>query len=1339
MVRLLIRWALNNPLVVILLSVALVIFGVYAFLHVNVEAYPDPAPPLIEVIAQFPGGSAEEVERQVTVPLEVTLAGMPGLKTTRSQSLFGLSDVKCQFEYGTDYLAARQEVINRLQFTQPLPPGVQPQLSPESPTGEIYRYSLNCPKDGSGKDLYTLNDLKALQDWVLEREFRRVPRIVDVTSFGGTVKRYEIHPDPDRMKQLGITLGQVQAALTNANANVGADYVIQGPVAMNVRSIGLFGGGRDPVSVVLGMDKQALDAYQDACLAEALGLLRRDQRDALWQLLAEKKYAATADTDGKAVNGDVESGEKGLRRVAGIVERLRLAADGQKVDPPLSEEEQKQADAFQRLRAALVRAEEDAEQTPGVLDRLRAALGQKKESGLAPEEQRLVDEARRVVAGYSSRALSPSLTEEEKGEVDRLRRWVAARASARLREEEGSRIREIRNIVITSVNNRDILLEDIVEGGRLQPGERPGDRGVVVGHQTRLGRVSQARPQQVQTAAATYRVVDSKGRLAWRDEEDKVECIVLLRKNEDSLPALKDVEAKVAELNDPSTGKMLPGVVIEPYYDRTELINVTTDTVQENLLVGIMLVVVILFMFISNVRAAFIVAINIPLALLFAFAVLFLRGKSANLLSIGAVDFGIIVDSTVIMVENIYRHISSGEYRELPLKERILHACHEVETPLLFSTLIMVCAFIPLFTMSGPEGQIFGPMAHTYAFALAGALMLALTLAPVMCLLLFKHLKPAPDNFLVAWLKNSYLRQLDRVLRHRYIALALFAVIIGFTGAYALPRLGHEFMPELEEGNLWVRGRFPLNVSLDRVTENADEVRHILCSYPEVETAVVQIGRPDDGTDVAGFYNIELFVPLLPQKEWPKTVEQTGWRRWLHGAKRAPTKEELVKEMNAELSAKLPGADFNFSQNIRDNVMESLSGVKGDNSVKIFGPDLEKLDDLAEKMRDRLQKVPGVVNVGVFSIKGQTNMEFRVDLEKCRKWGVSANDVNTVIQTALGGKAYSTMIEGEKQFDITVRWPQGRRGSETDILDIPVDISNNQVVLAAGPSATPNPLGTGMQPPAVPGSPVDTRNPISNTPRRTLRDFVTPVGPNGKPDPHGHFVRSGASTIYREQSQRLIAVKFSVRDRDLGGAVAEAREKTKDLFQSPYRSEWSGEFEEMEQAEGKLLWIIPLSLGLIFVLLYIAFRSVVDALLVFANVVALSLGGIWALLLTGTNFSISAAVGFVSIFGVAIMDGLLLVSYFNRMRAHGMPLRDSILEGASKRVRPVMMTALTAVFGLLPAAFSDRIGAQTQRPLAIVVVGGMVTTLFLTRYLMPLLYSFYGHREPPEGAGGMAH
>jgi cobalt-zinc-cadmium resistance protein CzcA len=759
------------------------------------------------------------------------------------------------------------------------------------------------------------------------------------------------------------------------------------------------------------------------------------------------------------------------------------------------------------------------------------------------------------------------------------------------------------------------------------------------------------------------------------------------------------------------------------------------------------------------------------------------------------------------MVENIYRHLSSGEYPELPLKARILHACHEVEKPLLFSTLIMVCAFLPLFTMTGPEGQIFGPMAQTYAFALGGALMLAVLLAPVLCLFFFKHLQPTPDNFLVRYLKASYLRMLDRCLRHRWLTLGLFGVAVAATVLYAIPHTGREFMPELEEGNLWIRGTFPLNMSLDQVADDAGKARAIIASSPEVESVVPQIGRPDDGTDPTGFYNVEVFVPLRPEKDWPRTEKQTGWRRWLHGARRARTKEELVAQMNAELNRKLPGVDWNFSQNIRDNVMEALSGVKGDNSVKIFGPDLHELERVANKVKDRLKDVKGLENVGVFSIEGQTNLEFRVDLQKCKQWGVSAADVNNVIQTALAGRSFTTMIEGEKQFDVTVRWPKARRDSETAILEIPVDISDrNQVVPSPGPGPNPNPSGTGQPPPPPVGSQTFTGNPITNTPRLTLRKFVSPVGRDGGPlgfrltdavlaalgaggvpeavlhklaafkgrnfetradvlaalartlskeeleryqmavlvqasgaDSPGGFERAGASTIYREQGERLIAVKFSVHGRDLGSAVAEAREKTSDLLQAPYRAEWSGEFQEMEEAEGKLMVIIPASLGLIFLLLYLAFRSIIDALVVLANVVALSLGGIWALLLTGTNFSISAAVGFISIFGVAIMDGLLLVSFFNQYRAQGMPLREAILHGGEKRVRAMLMTDLTAVFGLLPAAFSTRIGAQTQRPLAIVVVGGMITTLLVARYLMPVLYSFYGYREPPSGAGSMAH
>jgi cobalt-zinc-cadmium resistance protein CzcA len=1200
MVRKLIEWALNSPLVVILIVVALACYGVFAFIHVNVEAYPDPAPAIIEVIAQFPGASAEEVERQVTIPLEVTLAGMPGLKYTRTKSMFGLAHLRNQFEYGYDYDKARQEVINRLQFTQPLPPGVTPQLSPESPTGEIFRYTLNCPKDAGGRDLYTPNDLKSLQDWVLEREFRRVPRVIDVSSSGGSVKRYEIHPDPDRLKAYGITLAQLQTALQNANANVGGDYVIQGHVAMNVRSVGLFGGGLDPVQEVMG----------------------------------------TKDPDPAAA-------------------------------------------------AALEKAEQ--ENSP-----LRGELREAQ------------------------------------------RRRVALAASARLREEENERLREIRKLVVTSINNKEILLEDLVEGGRLHAGDPVGVRGVVVGNQTRLGRVGLSKPREALTPTGIHRVTDADGKILWRNENEKIQCIVLLRKGEDSLPALEGIRKKIEELNAPDSDRMLPGVQIEPYYDRTDLIHVTTETVEENLAVGITLVILILFMFVSNVRTALIVAINIPLALLFAFSMLYARGKSANLLSIGAVDFGIIVDSSVIMVENIYRNLATGEFAELTIKERILKATREIDRALLFSTGIMVCAFIPLFTMRGPEGQLFAPMADTYAFSLCGALLLAMTLTPVLCMFFFKTLKPVEDNFLVRFLKSRYLWQLRVCLKYRWTTVVFMTALILGT-ASLIPSLGREFMPELEEGNLWIRGTFPLNVSLERVADDADKARGILSTYPEVEAVVLQIGRPDDGTDPTGFFNVEIFAPLRPQKEWPTRFEQSGWRGLLYGRQRSRTKEELVHEMNAELTRKLVGVDWNFSQNIRDNVMESLSGVKGDNSLKIFGPDLEALEDLADKVKNKLRTVRGIKNVGVFNIVGQTNLEFRVDLDKCKRWGVSAADVNNVVQTALGGKAFATMIEGEKMFDVTVRWPMWRRGSESSILDIPVDITNNQVILATGPAWTPSSSGYGLTAPAKGGSLIDAGNPISNTPRLLLRDVVSPVGKNGKPDPNGSFERAGASTIYREQGKRFIAVKFSVRGRDLGGAVGEAREQVKDLIHSPYRAVWSGEFEEMEEAEARLMFIIPLSLGLIFILLYMAFHSLIDAIVVFSNVFDLAVGGIWSLYLTGTNFSISAAVGFVSLFGVAIMEGLLMISYFNALRAQGLLVNEAIVQGAAKRVRPVMITAMTAILGLLPAALSTRIGAQTQRPLAIVVVGGMMMTLFLDRYLMPVLYSFYGHREPPAGSGDLAH
>jgi len=1219
MVRRLVEWALSSPLIVLLLAAALIGVGVYSFKHINVEAYPDPAPAAIEIVAQWPGASAEEMERLVTTPLEITLAGMPGLKATNSKSLFGLTHLRNVFQYGVPYEQARQEVINRLaMINQPLPLGVTPQISPASPIGEIFRYTLKGPKDALGNDIYTLNDLKALQDWLVEREFRRVPRIIDVTSYGGTVKRYEIQPDPDRMKEKGITLNQLSNALANSNANVGGDYLITGQTVKVVRCIGVIGGGKDPMEATFAMN--------------------------------------------------------------------------------------------------------------------------------TPEE-----------------------------------------AAAYLRDQERLRCNQIREIVVTSNNYKPIRVGDVVDGGPLPFKEARSNKGVVVSHQTRLGRVSQDRFMGYKLTDASLTALRAEGlpetvllelgplkgkefkdeepfsrELAkilhggerdrykqlvmdksanWRHADEKVQCVVLMRKGEQSLPALAGVKAKVDELNKP--GRLLPGVTLEPYYDREELVHLTTHTIVHNLVVGIVLVTMILLMFLSNVRTALIVALNIPLALLFAFSVLYLRGKSANLLSIGAVDFGIIVDSAVIMVENIYRHLASGEHAGLPLRQRILLSCGEIDRALFFSTAIMVCAFIPLFTMHGAEGELFGPMAQTYAFALGGALLMALTLTPVLCLLFFRNFKPVGENIMVRFLKNRYLWLLGVCLRHRWVTIGVMVGLMAITALWPMRYVGREFMPELEEGNLWIRAIFPVHISLDATMDPIKKAREIMTSgsYPEVSAVLVQMGRPDDGTDPGGYNNVEIFVPLKPETEWPVVKRPSGkeTRRSHH---------EIVADLSADLEHKIPGVEWAFSQYIRDNVMECISGVKGDNSIKIYGPDLNKLEELAELAKKELSKIQGIHDTGIYHVMGQSNFEFVVDKEKCDRWGVQVADVNNVINTAVHGNPLTQMIEGEKTFDITLRWPFVKRQDESSILEIPVDIGNVNLSQGLAPGTQQTPWTGSASGPATGGTSVpnpaqgNVNNATYNSflPRLRLKDLVSPVDQYGQRDPSGSFTRPGGSIITREQGKRFIAVKFSVReDRDLASAVDEVREKTAHLFQPPYRVQFGGEFEQMEDAEGRLMFYIPASLTLIFLLLYIAFRSLLDALAVLSNVLAIAVGGIWSLYLTNTNFSIAAAVGFVSLFGVGIMDGLLLISYFNALRAKGLSVNEAIMEGSAKRLRPMLMTDLTAILGLLPAALSTAIGAQTQRPLAIVVVGGMITILVLTRCLMPVLYTFYGHREPLADTSHMAH
>ena len=1052
MVHAIITWSLHNRFIVILGVLALIAAGFYSAANLNVEAYPDPTPPLVEVIAQNPGASPEEMERLVSRPLEIVLNGMAGLEALRSTSIAGLSDIKCQFTYGTDYREARQDVLNRIT-TVDLPEGVKPHLSPWSPTGEIVRYVLEGPG-------YTTNQLKAVQDWVLNPLLKQVPGVIDVTGYGGTVKQYQVLLDTRLLKQYHLTMAQVEEAIARSNANVGGDILTLGTQSHNVRAVGLLGGGKDPLDP------------------------------------ANVSNAAAIETE--------------------------------KLD-------------------------------------------------------------------------------------------------------------DIRDVVVaTSPDGTPVYVRQVAQ--------------VIVGHQPRQGIV---------------------GRGA---DDDVVEGIVMMRKYEKSLPTSEAVAAKMMEIE---LEKLLPrGMRLKVFNQRTDLVHVTTHNVLHNLVVGIGLVIAVLFIFLGDLASAGIVALVIPLALLYAITILYVQGKSANLLSIGAVDFGIIVDSSVIIVETIYRHITEhGADRSRPLIDRIADASHEVERPLLFSTMIIVCAFLPLFSMTGPAGAMFGPMAATYAFSILGALMLSVTLAPVLCSFFFQNKTEEKETLVDRAMKWVYSRVLNHVLRFRMATLLAMGGLLAFTIAL-VPGLGGEFMPELEEGNLWIRALMPRTVSREEAARMAPRLREVIASVPEVRGVMSQVGRPDDGTDVTSFFNLEFNVPLRPMEEW-----RDGMTRHL-------IEDELTRKFR-----EFDGLNFSFSQLIRDNIDEALSGIKGANSVKLIGTDLNTLEETAKRVVKILRSVPGIENVGVFHIVGQPNLEIQIDRRACARYGVNVADVEEVIQVAIGGRAFSEMVEGEKRYDIVLRLPKDLRDDPGDIARIPVDVKGHE---------------------GTPGA----RIPLSH-----LAKII----------PH----KAGASYIYRENNRRFIPIKFSVKGRDLASAIAEARRKVLDpdtgaMLPPGYRIEWSGEFAQMQAANRLLAIMVPLSIVLIMVLLYSMFKSMKDALLVMAGVMPAAMGGIWALKLTQTNFSISAAVGFISIFGVAVQNGVLLISYFNQMRATGATVREAVTHGAELRLRPVAMTSLTAILGLLPAALATSIGSQAQKPLAIVVVGGISTALLLTLYLIPALYSYFPAPRGPN-------
>jgi heavy metal efflux system protein len=1024
-----IEFSLKRRTMALAVMFMLLAAGAVAFYRLNIEAYPDPSPPMVEVVTQSSGQSAEEIERYITIPVEIAMAGMPGLQHVRSISLYGLSDIKLQFSYDSDYYFALQQVLNRLNSLQ-LPNGVQPFISPESAVGEVYRYQLVGPPG------YSLTDLKTLQNWVLDRRFRTVPGVIDVVDWGGLNKEYHVDVDLNKLTAYHLTLPQVITAISNSNVNVGARTLDIGQQAANVRGLGLIG---------------SLDDIDNTVLAQSGG-------------------------------------------------------------------------------------------TP-------------------------------------------------------------------------------------------VFLKDVAQAE--------------VGHAPRLG-------------------------IAGRDSDnDVVEAIVLMRRGEKTLEVIKRIEDEVDGIN--KSGVLPDGVQIKPYYNRRELINVTTRTVLHNLLFGILLLFVIQYVFLGNLRSAIIVSASIPVALFFSILIMYLRGDSANLLSVGAIDFGIIVDATVIMVENIFRHLSEpgdgAPIAHAPSNmdsklHRILLSTTEVGKSIFFSSAIIIAAFIPLFTMQGVEGQIFAPMAKTYGYAMIGALLATFTVAPVLSSFLLPEKVQEKEPLLLRKIRPVYMRALRGALRLRWVTAAVAVALLAVT-MMLVPMLGTEFLPKLEEGNLWVRAGLPPTISLDVGEPYVTRMRDVMRSFPEVTTVVNQHGRPDDGTDPTGFFNVEFFVPLEPIDQWPKGM----------------TKEKLVEQMKDKLDKEFVGVDFNFSQTIQDNVEEAVSGVKGENSVKLFGADLQELQAQASQIKNQLSSVHGIEDVGVFTELGQPNLLIEVDRQRCARYGLATGDVNAIVQAAIGGQTITDVYEGERHFPLVVRLqPQYRQSIEAI-----------KGVLVPAPSGAQVPLGA-----------------LCN---------VT--------------LKSGASYIYRENNQRYIPIKFSVRGRDLGSAVAEAQLKVEQHLKLPssYHADWSGEFGELKEAVTRLTYIVPLSILLILLLLYSTFNSLRDSLLVMASIPFALIGGILALFVMKINFSVSAAVGFISLFGVAVMAGIILLSYYNQLRHNGYSREHALLRAAEVRMRPVLMMCMSACIGLLPAAVSTGIGSETQRPLATVIVGGMLLAPVLILFVVPVLISFMPARR----------
>jgi len=1036
MIRALVDFALNNKFVVLAVAVLLLGWGAISFHNLPVEAYPDIADNYVTVITQWAGRSAEEVEQQVTIPIEIQMAGMPHMTFLRSESIFGLSFVLLIFDDSSVNDWNRQKVLERLtQVNLPNGQNLQPQIGTDwSTTGQIYWYTIR-----STNPRYDLMELRSLEDWVLLKQFKSVPDVVDVSDFGGTVKEYQVRIDPNKLVSYGLSIGQVEQQLANNNINAGGSFVEVGLQQMNVRALGLF-----------------------------------------------------------------------------------------------------------------------------------------------------------------------------------------------------STVHDIEQTMLTTKSGTPLRVKDIGY--------------VVQGPKIRLGHMARANHME-------------DGRII--DEPDVIQGGVLMRKGAEEQPTLDAIHKKVYELNH---GILPPGVEVVPMLDRSDLLQFTTHTVLHNLTEGMILVSVILFLFLLNVRAALIVAITIPFSLLFASIFLNLSQIPANLLSLGALDFGMVVDGAVVMVENIIRHLHHSRTHTLTgppktVAEMIREACHEVQRPVFYAIAIIITAYLPIFTLQRVEGRLFRPMAWTVAFALLGAMTFSILIAPVLSAIFFRKGVRERRNLVMDYLTERYRRRLRWAVNHRWVVFCIGLVTLAGTIYLTFGGvIGAEFLPHLDEGAIWARGTLANSTSLSEGEKFTTNERYVFASFPEVKTVVSQAGRPDDGTDTGGFGNTEYFVDLKPHDQWRPVFHRN--------------KEELIAAMNLAVQ-KYPGAIWNFSQPIEDNVGETMTGTKGSLALKIFGDDLKLLEQKGEEVTTLMTAIPGMHDVKLLRDFGQPNLDLTIDRKQAARFGINVGDIQDAVQTAVGGNAVSQVLIGEQRYDVVPRYQSPYRNTQQAIARVRL---------------------------------------LSPSGERVSLAQLTNVD-----------VKDGAYDIFRENNSRYVAVTFNVRGRDLGTTVGDAIKQIGDKVKMPpgYTVGWSGEYESEKRAEARLQIVVPLTVLVIFIILYTMFRSYKWALLILLNVAMARLGGFLALLVTGTYLSVSSGVGMLALFGVSVQTGVIMVEYINQLRARGNTITDAAVEGAVLRLRPIMMTMLVATLGLLPAALSHDIGSDSQRPFAIVIVGGLISDLLLSIVLLPTFYVWF--------------